>query len=154
MLTTKIRTTLIVAVVSVGLLASVGSARGLTVKGSTTEIMAHINKPNEDLDLRFRSSAVSVVSVIDGAELVSHATAGGTGDGSTDEACASRARLINSRAYEIIAILIGLRSGHGDWQSAKAATRGMVDEIEAAVGDGCSIGYEEGPPPEDDPVLL
>ena len=154
MLTTKSRAALVAAIAAVAVLGAIGAAQAVTVKGTTTEVMAHLNKPKQDVDLRFRSSGdVSVVHVIDHAELTAHATAAGEGDGATQEACARRASLINRRAYEIIAILIGLAGDHRDYESAEAAMLRMVAEIEETLEDGCSIAYEEGPPP-DGPVLL
>lgn len=155
MLTSKSRTALVAVIAAIGVLAVAGTAPATTGKVTLNDfsfVMAHLNKPKKDLDLRFKSSGeVSVVPVIDDADLVAHATAGATGEGTTQEACDTHARLINRRAYEIIAILIGLADDHGRYESAEAATMRMLEEIEETVDDGCSIAYEEGPPPEEDP---
>ena len=80
MLTTKSRAAMVALIAAVGVLGAIAAAQAVTVKGATTEVMAHLNKPKKEVDLRFRSSGdVSVVRVIDDAELVAHATAAAAG---------------------------------------------------------------------------
>ena len=66
--TFKARTAVLLAVTAISLLWT-APAQALTIKGSSTDVMVHLNKPKKDVDLRIRSAdGRSVVPLIDAGE--------------------------------------------------------------------------------------
>ena len=149
--TFKARSAVVLVAASVSLLLA-APAQALTIKGSSTDRMVHLNKPKKDVELRIRSAdGRSVVPLIDAGEQVAYAQAGSTGQGESEEECNNRGDLINAwLAVANAALAWGDAEGDAAFVNASA---NMMAEEEAALDAGCFIVYRQGPPPEPEPEI-
>ena len=124
-------------------------AQALMIKGSSTDLMVHINKPKKDVELRIRSAdGRSVVTLIDAGEQVAYVEVGSTGLGESEEDCNYRGDLINAWDAQTTAAI-----ANGDYESAENWINNATAEHEAALEAGCFIVVKQGPPPEPEPEI-
>lgn len=149
--TFKTRTVVCLVAASISLLLA-APAQALTIKGSSTDRMVHINKPKKDVDLRIRSAdGRSVVPLIDAGEQVAYVQVGSTGQGDSEEECNDRGDLINSW-LGLVSAALAWGDAEGD-AAALNASANILEEEEAALDAGCFIVYKQGPPPEPEPEV-
>ncbi len=152
----KAKSTLLAVAATIGLLAVAAPAHAVTIKGSDTGLMYHINKPKKDIDVTSDGSRKSSLDpafirrlrVIDGGRQVAYVQAGSTGQGDTQEQCDRRANFINA-----LFKLAGEKLDEGDLESAATAAIIADQQVHDAQSAGCFIIWKAGLPPEPEPEI-